>query len=162
MAVEVFERLERSRSDIEALYNATHSLKHQNDLRALEELSNAIDRIRNALCNLAISWMGLCSISEELANSINNATNYMKKIQSTSEELHSIAIVMPMVVKLLWNAYVKSTPYHQNTNVKCFQEIMNVLINFIKAFKDKLKKISNSTRTRNSQKGVESHLQCAQ
>ena len=104
MAVEVFERLERSRCDIEALYNVTHSLEYQNDLRALEKLSSAIDRIRNALCNLAISWMGLCGISEELANSINNATNYMRKVQSISEELHSTAIAMPMVVKLLWIA----------------------------------------------------------
>lgn len=52
MAVEVFERLERSRCDIEALYNVTHSLEYQNTLRALEKLSSAIDRIRNALCNL--------------------------------------------------------------------------------------------------------------
>jgi hypothetical protein len=104
MAVEVFERLERSRCDIEALYNATHSLEYQNDLRALEKLSSAIDRIRNALCNPAISWMGLCGISEELANSINNATNYMRKVQSISEELHSTAIAMPMAVKLLWIA----------------------------------------------------------
>jgi hypothetical protein len=99
-----FERLERSRCDIEALYNVTHSLEYQNDLRALEKLSSAIDRIRNALCNPAISWMGLCGISEELANSINNATNYMRKVQSISEELHSTAIAMPMVVKLLWIA----------------------------------------------------------
>jgi hypothetical protein len=104
MAVEVFEKLERSRCDIEALYNVTHSLEYQNTLRALEKLSSAIDRIRNALCNLAISWMGLCGISEELANSINNATNYMRKVQSISEELHSTAIAMPMVVKLLWIA----------------------------------------------------------
>jgi len=104
MAVEVFERLERSRCDIEALYNVTHSLEYQNDLRALEKLSSAIDRIRNALCNLAISWMGLCGMNEELANSINNATNYMRKVQSISEELHSTAIAMPMVVKLLWIA----------------------------------------------------------
>jgi len=104
MAVEVFERLERSRSDIEALYNATHSLKYQNTLRALEELSSAIDRIRNVLCNPVISWMGLCSISGELANSINNATNYMRKVQSISEELRSTAIATPMMVKLLWIA----------------------------------------------------------
>jgi fumarate reductase subunit C len=104
MAVEVFERLERSRSDIEALYNVTHSLEYQNTLRALEKLSSAIDRIRNVLCNPVISWMGLCGMSEELANSINNATNYMRKVQSISEELHSTAIAMPMVVKLLWIA----------------------------------------------------------
>jgi len=48
--------------------------------------------------------MGLCGISGELANSINNATNYMRKVQSISEELHSTAIAMPMVVKLLWIA----------------------------------------------------------
>ena len=42
------------------------------------------------------------------------------------------------------NAYVKSTPSHQNTNAKHSEEIMNVLINFIKTFKDKLKKILNS------------------
>jgi hypothetical protein len=104
MAVEVFERLERSRCDIEALYSVTHSLEYQNTLRALEKLSSAIDRIRNALCNPAISWMGLCSISEELANNINNATNYMRKVQSISEDLHSTAIAMPMVVQLLWIA----------------------------------------------------------
>jgi hypothetical protein len=96
MAVEVFERLERSRCDIEALYSVTHSLEYQNTLRALEKLSSAIDRIRNALCNPAISWMGLCGI--------NNATNYMRKVQSISEELHSTAIAMPMVVQLLWIA----------------------------------------------------------
>jgi hypothetical protein len=62
---------------------------------------------------------------------------------------------MPMVVKLLWNAYVKSTPYRQNTNARFCEEIMNVPITFIKAFKDKLKKILNSIQTRNSQKGVE-------
>jgi hypothetical protein len=32
---------------------------------------------------------------------------------------------------------------------------MNVPITFTKAFKDKLKKISNSTQTRDPQKGVE-------
>ena len=56
------------------------------------------------------------------------------------------------------NIYMKSTSYHQNTNARFCEEITNVLIIFINTFKEKLKKISNSTQTGNSQKGVESLL----
>jgi hypothetical protein len=102
MATEVYGKLERSRSDIERLYSITHSSEYQYTLTTLDTLSGVVNRIRNALCNPLISWMGLCGISDTLDRGISGAVSFMREVQSVSEELYYAITAMPMVMQLLW------------------------------------------------------------
>ena len=101
-AVEVYERFERYRSDIERLYSITHSSGYQTVLRTLDTLSGVVNRIRDALCHPLISWMGLCGISDSLTRGISGAASFMREVQSVSEELYYAITAMPMVIQLLW------------------------------------------------------------
>jgi hypothetical protein len=59
-----YEELKEHESDIAMLYNVTHSSGYQDAISSLDALSRVAHRIRDALCNPATSWMGLCSYSE--------------------------------------------------------------------------------------------------
>jgi hypothetical protein len=98
----VYEKLKERESDIAMLYNVTHSSSYQAVINALDTLSGVAYRIRDALCNPLISWMGLCSYGEELANTTTNAANYLREVQHISEKLYCTYIAMPMATQLLW------------------------------------------------------------
>jgi hypothetical protein len=97
-----YEELKERESGIAMLYNVTHSSGYQNVISSLDTLSRVAHRIRDALCNPPTLWMGLCSYGEELANTVTNATNYMREIQHISEKLYHTYAAMPMAIQLLW------------------------------------------------------------
>jgi len=67
-----YEDLKEHESDISMLYNVTHSSGYQDAISSLDALIRVAHRIRDALCNPATSWMGLCSYGEKLANTTTN------------------------------------------------------------------------------------------
>jgi hypothetical protein len=102
IASAVYEKLKEHENDIAMLYNVTHSPDYQNAISSLDTLSRVAHRIRDALCNPATSWMGLCSYGEELANITTNAANYLREVQHISEKLYYTYIAMPMAIQFLW------------------------------------------------------------
>ena len=100
----VYKDLKEHESDIAMLYNITHSPDYQNAISSLDTLTRVAHRIRDALCNPATSWMGLCSYGEKLANTTTNVANYMREVQYISEKLYHTYTAMPMVTQLLWTA----------------------------------------------------------
>jgi hypothetical protein len=97
-----YEELKERESVIALLYSVTHSSGYQDVISALDTLGMVAYRIRDALCNPATSWMGLCSYGEELANIVTNATNYMREVQHISEKLYHTYAAMPMAIQFLW------------------------------------------------------------
>ena len=99
-----YEELKERESVIALLYSVTHSSGYQNVISALDTLSGVAYRIRDALCNPAISWMGLCNYGEELANTVINASNCMREVHQISEKLYYTYVAMPMAIQFLWTA----------------------------------------------------------
>lgn len=99
-----YEELKERESDIALLYSVTHSSGYQDVISVLDALSRVAHRIRDALCNPATSWMGLCGYGEELANTVTNASNYMREVRYISEKLYYTYVAMPMTIQFLWTA----------------------------------------------------------
>jgi len=98
----VYKELKEHENDIAMLYNITHSPDYQNAINSLDTLTRVAHRIRDALCNQATSWMGLCSYGEKLANTTTNAANYMREVQYISEKLYHTYTAIPIAIQLLW------------------------------------------------------------
>jgi hypothetical protein len=107
IASAVYEELKERESAIALLYSVTHSSGYQDVISALDTLSGVAYRIRDALCNPVISWMGLCSYGEELANTVTNASNCMREVQHISEKA---------LLHLCSNAYGYTVPVDSITN----------------------------------------------
>ncbi len=98
----VYEKLKEHENDIAMLYNVTHSPDYQNAISSLDTLTRVAHRIRDALCNPATLWMGLCSYGENLANTTTNAANYMREVQYISKKLYHTYTAIPTATQLLW------------------------------------------------------------
>jgi hypothetical protein len=61
-----YEELKEHKNAIAKLYSITHSSSYQDVISTLDTLSGVAYRIRDALYNSAISWMGLCSYGEDI------------------------------------------------------------------------------------------------
>lgn len=81
------EELGKYAGEVKALYDTTHSGGYQSALRALEELSDVVSRVRGALCHPLISWMGLCGAGERLAEATRSAALWMRELQRARKAL---------------------------------------------------------------------------
>jgi|GEM_PF-1109537 len=69
-------------------------------LKTLED-EGVVGRVRDALCDPPILWMGLCNVGEGLAETTNDAVLWMREIQRISGRLYYAYEALPAVTHFL-------------------------------------------------------------